>query len=91
MVDLNVLCNSLLESECASQLAVELRPLFIFLAVLLFVLMIFQVVWVSSKIKKKGVVFWVGFVVFNISYLLLIVLFYFMIPFFIRWFNIIKV
>lgn len=89
-LDLGLLCDEGMKSiSCAKLIAPNFKGIFIFIWTLL--LLIFATRWiiVGKKIKKRGVVFWLGIILPDAVILVLIALIYFMLPWLMSTFGIV--
>jgi len=89
-VDLGSLCDEGVKSlDCAKTIAPSLSKIFIFIGIILFVIMVARIIYAAVKVKTKGKVFWIGFVLTDALIILLLLLFYWLIPIMMVWFKIV--
>lgn len=90
IVDLGLLCDEGMKSlDCAKKIAPSLKSIFLFIGIVLFVILIARLIFAIVKVKKKQKVFWVGFVLTDAVIMILLLIFYLLIPYMMVWFNIV--
>lgn len=90
---LETVCGSLTEKACSIAIASQFKSVFIMIGAILLFLIILQVIIFSVKTGKKSKstsAFWVGMILMPVIEIIFLIVAYFMLPWLIRVFNIIK-
>lgn len=86
---LTSVCGVLSSGACASLIASALNPFFVSVGILVFLVMVFQVIYVSIKAREKKKVFWVGVILVDVVILALLLIMYLLFSSFIVWLGVV--